>query len=1045
MKMNSLLIAIICLLPCAAAAITVDPPHGGVASGYNCAHCHTTHAVLGGSGYDNICLNCHSPGSPKGGSRPFTSADAANPFSSMTGALPARMYQTSHNWSGPDSSPAAGAAPPRMAAMTSNRLAARTGNRLACVRCHNQHDNSIPLFLRMANDHDQLCLDCHRSRNVRSHTAGSHPVNFNYTGAGSKVRTNPAQFNNPPLNANPANPTADLGRAMAKTGGTLLCSSCHGVHYTDSSSATFDNHSGFYDLKQADGFLLRTDLHGDTADAINICTNCHAGKKAHNARGQNVQCADCHGAHVEFDGNATTTQQKKPNVWLVRRYMLISTAFGAAQRKPVYFQSTSVKNYKDATGNGVCQSCHEVPVGVGYPAEHGSTSTAVCNQCHFHDNTSGAFSALGACNTCHGYPPRANSAGGPNGYAVFNGTPSPFTNESSSGHATHAGGAPYSRQCVECHQGNSHRSGTFQDVFKDTTGQVSALFGAVPTFIGTNPQAPACANVYCHSDGAPRNAALVPVLTTKTIPLWANGRGAIVGQPDECRRCHGDATTLTTNSHGKHLASAIGCVTCHGATVSGNTALKGFALHANGVKNISFSGFTAAGRAGWDVTAATCATVYCHSSVQGTNGSGSPAVYAVPRWGGTAPDCSGCHRDMSGTAGTGGHIQHASLTGNNRYGCSTCHSGAGAGSTNHANQKIEISFSAPANPGGQYSLGATVTPGAGYGSCANTFCHGAGTPTWGLSSSVALCEKCHGSAATVPFYATSRATATNDAKAGAHTAHLNALTAGRQWSANIFCVECHAVPATVNVPGHIDSAAPAEILFGTLARTGGLNPQYSAATSSCSATWCHGAGLSGGDRPPVWNAPFPVGSSACGNCHAYVPPPQLVAAHAGIVSASQCNGCHPHVNQSGTGFTDPALHINGVIDVSFGCASCHGYPPATAGFSGTHGNWSSARVENYPGGGGAHTLGKHIKRGAIPSEGFANCTNCHSPIDHQMSPTVFVPSQNIKVKINQSLRLEPAKQARYTSNRLDGAAHQTGTCFNISCHFGATPKWDPSH
>lgn len=993
MKMNSLLIAILCLLPCVAAAVTVDFPHGGAASGYNCADCHTSHTVLGGSGYDNICLNCHRPGSPKGGSRPFTIADAANPFGTMTGVLPSRMYQTSHNWGSSDNSPAAGAAPPLMAAMTTNRLAARTNNRLACVRCHNQHDNSNSPFLRMANDRDQLCLDCHRSRNVRSHTAGSHPVGFNYTGAGSRVRTNPDQFNNPPLNANVGNPTADLGMAIAKKSGMLLCSSCHGVHYADSSSATFDNHSGFSDLRQADGNLLRTDLYGATADAVNICTNCHAGKKAHNGREQNIQCADCHGAHVEYDGNAVTLQQKTPNVWLVRRYMTISTISRSAKNQPVYFQSTTDKNYKDAAGNGVCQSCHEVPTGVGYPAEHNIFSAAVCNQCHFHNNATGSFSATGSCTTCHGYPPRGNSPGGPKGYAVYNGTPSPFTLESTSGHATHAGGSPYSKQCKECHQGNSHLSGTFQDVFKNTAGLVGALFGAVPTFNGSNPQAPGCANVYCHSDGAPRNAALVPVLTTKAIPSWANGRGAIVGQPDECLRCHDNATTLVTNSHGRHLSASIGCITCHSATVSGNSAIKGLLLHANGVKEVRFSGFTAAAsRAVWTVATATCSGVYCHSTVQGANGAGVPSSYASPLWGGTLAGCGGCHQDMSGTQGTGGHILHASQSGNGRYGCNTCHSGAGAGSANHVNQIIDIKFSAPAGISGQYSLGSSVTPGAGYGSCASTTCHGSGNPLWGSGTTVTTCEKCHGSAATNPFYSTAipKNISKTDAKTGAHSAHLVGTA---NISTAIVCLECHTVPAVVNAAGHMDGTTQV-IYNGPLAKS-----QASAATS-CATTWCHGGNttLLPQNNPartaPVWNVPFPTtsvlgtggpsgtsGSGYCAQCHGY---PPLTVSHTGKTAVT-CIGCHPHLNADALTFNDKTRHVNGTVDAS----GSHAFPYAGSAHMAAAGTslWPSCVTASchansaggtYPVAAGTppNCTGCHVQGLRVPV-GTSSCWDCH--------------------------------------------------------------------
>jgi hypothetical protein len=140
--------------------------------------------------------------------------------------------------------------------------------------------------------------------------------------------------------------------------------------------------------------------------------------------------------------------------------------------------------------------------------------------------------------------------------------------------------------------------------------------------------------------------------------------------------------------------------------------------------------------------------------------------------------------------------------------------------------------------------------------------------------------------------------------------------------------------------------------------------------------------------------------------------------------------------------------MNGVIDVVGGggaCDSCHGYPPSSVGFAGVHNNWSSARTENYQGGGGAHTIQNHVDKLAKPSEGFANCSKCHSSADHRMSPISFNPSQNIKVTVNQAFRFEAAKQARYTSNRLDGNAHLTGGCTNISCHYGATPKWDPNH
>src|SRR6185369_8234206 len=98
-----------------------------------------------------------------------------------------------------------GAAPPIQASMTGVR--GRTENQLACVRCHNPHSQENRPFLRMANDSDQMCLDCHRSRNTADHTKGTHPVGVDYQLTAS---ANPSAFNAVPVNTNPANPTAAM-------------------------------------------------------------------------------------------------------------------------------------------------------------------------------------------------------------------------------------------------------------------------------------------------------------------------------------------------------------------------------------------------------------------------------------------------------------------------------------------------------------------------------------------------------------------------------------------------------------------------------------------------------------------------------------------------------------------------------------------------------------------------------------------------------------------------------------------------------------------
>ncbi len=918
----------------------VDYPHYDVATGITCATCHTGQLTLGSTGYNNVCQSCHRPGDVAGGKKPITLADAANPYGNHSTAGISKLFQTSHRWDGPDTVPAAGALPPIQAAMTTSYLRSRSGNSLACVRCHNQHFNTNTPFLRVPNNQDQLCLDCHRSRNVQTHLKGSHPVNINYNSATGAL-------NKPPVNSNPANPSSDLNARLIASGGNLLCSTCHGVHYTDSRSSTIDGSAGFASLSSGDGFLLRSDRRGAATasgqpDKSNICTNCHAGKKSHNLLGQDIQCVDCHGAHVEYDPNDPTAS-KGTNIFLIRRNVINRTTGQAGQ---IFFRYTgSQREYRNDQGTGVCQGCHAVPLPGGkYPVEHTSSDPKVCNTCHFHNSSSGSFS--GGCGSCHGVTAATTPATG--------------------GHLRHAG-----------------------------TGVAGRL-------------ALACSS--CH--------------------------GAITGISHINGSVQWDLTALGSASGYK--------------TPAGVYALTG-------------STGTAAPSAAYGQ----CANMYCHSTVQGGGGLGAP-VYSQPAWGGSALTCGGCHKDMAVDAtAPGSHAIHAQTA---AIACSACHSGLGKDTVGHANGSINLAFTGSA-ANTAYSKGNSFAAGLGYGSCSANLCHGQGTPSWGgtLWSTTDQCGKCHSSAAAgavtaaVPFYGTSfpaKITANTDPKVGAHTSHI---TGTDSLSGALSCADCHGA-VTLNSAAHMNGSTG--FVWSALATTGGLVPSYNVTTGSCSNVYCHGAKMSGGDtsgtnRTPTWNVAFlpaTISAAGCGTCHGF--PPSAASGHPAVTipagfpataSIGTTCSCHSNINPAGnsyaTIFVNKALHINGTMEIAAGggCDSCHGYPPVRAGFVGTHGNWSSAKTENYPGGGGAHTIHNHVNRLAKPSEGFANCSNCHAAADHQMSPIAFNPGSNINVSIKRSLRIEAAKQVRYTSNRLNGNLHVTGTCSNISCHYGATPKWDPSH
>ena len=995
----------------------VPAPHDS-----QCLQCHVSHNMLGSQANDLVCLSCHNPsGGSSAQALPFSSGDAAHPFTAGPG------LQSSHNWSGSDTNPKAGAQPPLDPALA---LAQHEG-RMSCAKCHNLHGpkqsttNSAP-FLRTLNDADQMCLDCHRSRNTQSALTGSHPVQVVYSSA---VRANPAGFYAAPRSANPGNASA----AMKLVQGQVSCSTCHGVHYTDSNSATFDSHSSALLglLQPSSGNLLRTDLRGATAEAVNLCTNCHQGKTAHNAAGQNVQCADCHGAHVaETDGS-------NPNVRLVRRYMSYSSASGRVDNRalgiPTLFQSTIAKNYRDANGTGVCQSCHNLPATV---PEH-SQPEIDCSICHYHGNAAGSFSpASGSCSTCHGQPPRENVAGGPAGYAAgYSGV-----NEEFSAHASHVG--VYAYGCADCHKGNAHNSGNFQQVFLSSAGTLAASAGATPSY---DTVSRSCATTYCHSNGAPRAGSIrfaAPV-------AFADGKDAIIGKSFECVSCHGGAVgafnNLSTNAHFRHVSldpatgRQYGCTVCHAATASGNGAIGDRTRHANGVKELLFTGTLAAGTTS---DGAGCATSYCHS-----NGKG---VFAAPSWTDRQSGaCGSCHATTpalgSALIATGAHFAHFSSAANS-YGpmfsqasaasCQACHSYTTELGANHVNQAIEI------NAGLGFSL-------SGTGTC--TPCHKQAV-NWSAGS--VSCESCHtGTLSVINGVSApdkSQAATLGHGAAGegclsCHDRNQRHLNGGKRLQAaltgplNSECRFCHDNQARVGV-AFANMSSHFTTLGGSQAMAcATCHDPHGTANLSMIRTTINGQSVSYINRS-LGLIDEGTNLGLCQVCH-------TATAHyrAGIPETNHpktgCLDCHSH-NAAGGAFKPKG-----------GCDSCHGYPPApkqtsTAVSFGVMGNWSSARFEDYSGGGGAHLVAAHVSKNARPSEGWVNCTMCHnsgsteSAPYHQMTLPVSSHISNITLEVDPKYRFDNSFTV-YTGAKLVNPPqqNQTGSCLNISCHMSASPRW----
>ncbi|BDV44332.1 cytochrome c [Geotalea uraniireducens] len=1021
--MNGMIFRILVMLVVAcsfsAASWAIDAPHElGSVKGYTCYSCHTTHNTLGSTGFNNICQTCHKAGDPYGTKKPFADADFANPFHTYTSARPAVLYQTSHSWVGKDTVPKAGALPPTESRMTTTAIAGT----IVCARCHSVHNpyssSSLkisPPFLRTNNTNDAMCLDCHRPRNTVDHTKGTHPVGVNYA-AKAAARTD--EFYATPQNSNPANPTSAM---RLSANGSVVCTTCHGVHFTDSNSRTFDNASSARMglLSTSRGMLLRTDLRGATVSDSNICTNCHksaddpantnARVKNHNGnKNQNIQCADCHGGHVDAADGTT------PNVYLINRFMNVSTQYGAIRNKKVLFQYTSAtaENYnKDAYG--VCLACHSpLPSTIG---QHSSNDASVCKSCHTHSQ---GFSAN--CTSCHGFPPKTNTASGPDGYAKDGvrdySTSGIFKDESATPHATHAGGGSYySYSCDQCHKGNSHNTGSFQDLFLDTTGTIGAANGGTPTYnkaLGNGNET--CTTTYCHSDG----------VGNYKSPLWAGQKGTIFGTGGECSSCH--AAAPATNAHSRHIVTkGYGCVTCHAATVSSNSVIANKAKHVNGTKDLLFSGAIGAKT----LSGSDCSTVYCHS-----DGKGSPA-FVTPSWGTPATgQCNSCHRATGVTAiNTYGHTAHLTATYGPNFGavegaCANCHTYTGEISATHVDGSIEVVSSNCTTSchkqsvvwtGGRVACSSchTVPLSVINGNTApekpnfSTTGHGQAAVNYNASRDCANCHDANSQHIGAPVGTKRIADNTNNLCFGCHNDPAKVPTVSKQnvtthaTALGVYdmdCKVCHDVHGTSN-----SMMIRTTITFGTLTST---------------ITY-----LSSNDLVQL----APPYRGVCQTCHTQTSHYRRNVDEGSNHPTSGCLNCHSHRNTFA--FKPKA------------CDECHGYPPAPKGFVATQNNYSTAKLENYSGGGGAHVKLGHLLSNLRPSQGFTPCLNCHNdgPAAHIGDDTVFQATGTAAKKANVTIKVDPNLKFNDTKGQWyqQQTPGNTGSCWNVSCHFQPTPRW----
>lgn len=466
----------------------------------------------------------------------------------------------------------------------------------------------------------------------------------------------------------------------------------------------------------------------------------------------------------------------------------------------------------DASGHAistkVCEYCHSRNKYHNYDTSNNTggfnhNNNVDCTVCHSHSR---GFYYTSDCDSCHGNPPTAATAGGPNGLAS---SPYRTGSQTAGAHQRHATSGALNYECSTCHnsyvmpQESSVKSGfgdisisfsTFELTAGSYGGQSNVSYNNV---LGDGTKS--CANIYCHG------STMVPNGGTNTTPVWDDPATAA------CGTCHGDTATNPPirGSHRTHTMAVewsyapnnvepfnnyiygrnMTCTVCHNNYTSN---------HVNGQADWAFDtatypwlsgslykGLGSGSASPVPGTYGQCSNTYCHSVVQtGTGGplTGLPGEYKTPTWGNrTSGNCGSCHAVDNGHAywaglltlppeiSTGSHTKHLEALGlsaglgatpGGPGRCTVCHNYVGSdgllGCASvchnrgdlHVNHQIEVKFP-PTTYGSSAVYNGTPQPGTGFSTCSNTYCHGnfAGsglnaTPTWGNVES-GTCGTCH--------------------------------------------------------------------------------------------------------------------------------------------------------------------------------------------------------------------------------------------------------------------------------------------------------------
>jgi predicted CxxxxCH...CXXCH cytochrome family protein len=358
----------------------------------------------------------------------------------------------------------------------------------------------------------------------------------------------------------------------------------------------------------------------------------------------------------------------------------------------------------------------------------------------------------------------------------------------------------------------------------------------------------------------------------------------------QCYSCHGNGdanaappqaldgsdqtSDIGVGAHQAHMlnnkvSKAISCEQCHIVPVTVGAPGHWPAGEEEAYAEVTFGDLAKTGGLipAWDRDQQLCTNTYCHgASLTGAN-------HVAPIWtrvDGSQIECDGCH----GNPPPWPHLQ--GVQGNM---CVTCHP-----KTVDANGDILLTYGFHIN--GKVDFGAR-------------------------------CYACHGTTGVnqAPPSALNGSSRTSDIGVGAHQAHMQ----GKKFSKGISCDQCHVVPDCTDCHNGAQPTTPhylaytpdhpyADVVFGDLAKTGGLTPSWDRTGAQCVNTYCHGTSLKDGTlNKPTWTRADGT-QVQCGSCHRAPPPPPHQ-------QRDTCENCHPlTVIGDKTINLSSKTHINGRID-----------------------------------------------------------------------------------------------------------------------------------